>query len=309
MFRKSLRIVYYHLVSNENPTYSLSKKILSLKRFSNQIIDLKKKYNIISLDTAYEMFLDKKGYDTNLVITFDDGFKEIYHSVYPILQREKITGTVYLISNCINNNNLMWRNKLSYLQKTNKQKFIDQACSKLSSFYNVERKLRNENLMQWSSRSWLMNVKDSYSNFLWDQLSDIGLNDFLKINRPYLITEEIEELAKHGWSFGSHSKSHPLFSKLNEEEALREIEESIHSISALINLKYLHFSYPFGVRMKQKFESTIAEKLNLNTMVGTRNNFNNYTNPFKWERDRLEVGKTEEYFRFYILPTLRHYFI
>lgn len=308
VIKRSLRIIYYHLVTGKASNYYLSKHSFGPRAFYNQIKYLKKKFNIISLDQAYEIVTENKEFNNNLVITFDDGFREIYDLVFPILSTENISATVYLISDCIDNKDMMWRNKLKYLENTAHPKSIERACEKLSTNYNIRNKNKNESLLKWSFQNWSMHFKEEYCNYLWDELSDISIAKFLENNVPYLNISQIQKLSKNGWIFGSHSKSHPIFCKLTEIEAKNEIDLSFSTISKIVNLRYHHFSYPFGIRMKKEIENKLGKEQNINTMVGTKNRLNNYHNTLQWERDRLESELIEGCFRFKVLPLIRSVF-
>jgi peptidoglycan/xylan/chitin deacetylase (PgdA/CDA1 family) len=59
--------------------------------------------------------------------------------------------------------------------------------------------------------------------------------------------QEVRQLAKQGVEFGGHSKSHPIFSRINNEAELREeIEGCERRIEAELGQPVLHFSYPNG---------------------------------------------------------------
>ena len=112
----SLRIVYYHMVSDRNHAYYFNDKSISVDQFVKQIGILKKFFDVISLNEALMMLKSGQPLFNKLVITFDDGFRECSTVVAPILLEESVTATFFLIGNCLNNNDLMWRNKLLILQ-------------------------------------------------------------------------------------------------------------------------------------------------------------------------------------------------
>ncbi|MEK6647195.1 MAG: polysaccharide deacetylase family protein [Candidatus Firestonebacteria bacterium] len=77
-------------------------------------------------------------------------------------------------------------------------------------------------------------------------IGDISKWDAKYVNAKLLSKEQICELSKNGISFGSHSKTHPHFSKLNSDEILREIVESKKEIEGILGKRINTFSYPYN---------------------------------------------------------------
>jgi peptidoglycan/xylan/chitin deacetylase (PgdA/CDA1 family) len=61
-----------------------------------------------------------------------------------------------------------------------------------------------------------------------------------------LSRNQLMQLQEQGMSVGAHSMSHPLLSKLSEEEARREIEESRTLLEKTLGRTVEAFAYPFG---------------------------------------------------------------
>ena len=82
-------ILCYHSISEDRGTFSITKE-----DFESQIKDIKKSKNIVSL----ENILNKKYNRINnkIVITFDDGYENIFTSAYPILKKYGLTACVFI---------------------------------------------------------------------------------------------------------------------------------------------------------------------------------------------------------------------
>ena len=108
----SLRIVYYHIISDSDPEYYFPNKALSIQEFRDHIKFFKRRYDIISIEEAIELSDNNQSLKNKLVITFDDGFQENYSIIAPILFENNVRATFFLISSCIDNQDIMWRNKI-----------------------------------------------------------------------------------------------------------------------------------------------------------------------------------------------------
>lgn len=85
-------IMYYHGVSNLAENWMS----LPLDEFKMQIDYAQKYYEIISLGKAIECLRSGKNYKTSLVITFDDGYKNCYTHVLPLIRAYKIPATFFI---------------------------------------------------------------------------------------------------------------------------------------------------------------------------------------------------------------------
>lgn len=96
--RRGIVIVAWHGVSMDDehirfPAYFIEKSALA-----QRIQYLKKHYRVISLDEAVQMHADKKIAPRCAVLTFDDGQYNFASEAVPVLKRENVTGTVYVLS-------------------------------------------------------------------------------------------------------------------------------------------------------------------------------------------------------------------
>ena len=186
----SLRIVYYHMVSDVNHKYYFANKSITPESFYEQLLYLKKNFEIISFKEAFYLIDNKKKIDKKLVLTFDDGFKENYSVIAPILSELNITGAFFFISNCIDNKDLMWRNKLLLLEEN----ITNKSLYETSIRFKIPKIKKNQNLLSWSLNTWPMNKKEEIVNTLCDEYLPYKVEDFLEANSPYCTSEEIKRL-------------------------------------------------------------------------------------------------------------------
>ena len=101
-------ILLYHSVDNDKSNLSLS-----VHEFEKQIIFLKNRnFKTVNLDQIYNENHEKK-----VVITFDDGYKDLLTNVLPILKRYNFTATCFLVSNLLGKKNIWDINKENYIEK------------------------------------------------------------------------------------------------------------------------------------------------------------------------------------------------
>lgn len=289
---QELRIVYYHHIIDKTDRRLHA---VSIEDFRKQLKFLKSKFKIIPLSQAVKNYQDRKSLKGKICISFDDGFASFYKNAFPILKEFKVPATVFLISNCFNNNDIMWRTKLEIIKGAVNLQKIQELCYELSRIYALD--YQDQDIMKWSL-SWEMSKKDKYAQWLWDQINMPPVNEYLSKNPLYLSKSQILECMENGIEFGSHTKSHPLCNKLSDEEIMDEVLGSINDISILLNRPVKLFAYPFGLRGSKDQELLLIQSNKIDTLLGTYFHKHISNSPFIWERDDMEIPYNKIIFKF-----------
>jgi len=213
-----LILPFYHIVSDENPVHIKNLyQSRGVKQFKEDIHFLLENYKSISLQELIELNSSNKAIAENCFhLTFDDGLKEFYTVVAPILKARNVHATVFLNSDFIDNRQLFFRFKASILFE----------------------KLKNDEILNLSFAE----------EHVLDGLAlehGIDFKEYLKKYQPYLTSEQIKELIGEGFTFGAHSKNHPIYKALTIEEQIIQTKESIEIVTNQFNLQYKAFSFPF----------------------------------------------------------------
>ena len=308
----SFRIVYFHYSGDKIPDYhNYNSYLLTPKDLRNLLKFYKRNYKIISIQEAINRIENKKSLEKYLSITTDDGFKENYTVYAPIFIQEKIPLSIFISSNSIDNKDLLWNSKIIYINNTISKNIIRKLMEELSVRYNLSFPIKNEDLLKWSNRTWDMVNKDMYANWLWENCVPESLDSFLNNHQPYLTSSQIFELSEENEliTIGSHSKSHPYFNKLKYPEYKDEIFGSIDILEKITKKSIDIFAYPYGLRPKNEYEEKLINEKqhSISTLLGIKNNLNNFADPYVWERDRQEFNYKKSLLRFSILPIIRYY--
>jgi peptidoglycan/xylan/chitin deacetylase (PgdA/CDA1 family) len=81
-----------------------------------------------------------------------------------------------------------------------------------------------------------------------------SLAEFLDEHRPYFTWEGLERWLGAGHDVGLHTATHPFCSRLSTDEIRAEITEAAALLKTRLGLRFLPFSYPFGVRLGEAAE-------------------------------------------------------
>jgi peptidoglycan/xylan/chitin deacetylase (PgdA/CDA1 family) len=229
---------------------------MDISAFEKQIIYLKSNYNIIDpsliLDDHY---LPR---DKDVILTFDDGYRDHFDYVYPILKKYNLSG-IFFISTSVLKGKALIVNKiqhlLAYLQLDLlydeliillKQSYTEVEVDKLifdyskESRYDDARTMFIKKILQFVLPA---GIRISIVNDLFKKHIKLSEKDF--IDYLYLSKKQIDEMKNNGMYFGGHTFSHPHLAELSYEEQEIEIQLSLDDL-ADIGINQEFFCYPYG---------------------------------------------------------------
>ncbi|MGV0922251.1 polysaccharide deacetylase family protein [Empedobacter tilapiae] len=234
LFKKNI-FPFYHTVSDKrlihiDQLYPLK----SIDQFQRELDFFQKNYiniSLIELISLYQKngFIPQKNY---FHLSFDDGLKESYSTIAPILKGRNLDATFFINPNFIGNLEVFYRYKIALILEKIKDK-------------NLKKELLN------------------YSIHDLKKIDELIKEQKIKLNEVdiYLNENEINELIHLGFTIGAHSMNHPYYRDISFEKQLIETNESLDFIQKKFNLNYRVFSFPFtddGV-LKKFFENIEAD--------------------------------------------------
>ena len=226
-------IPFYHVVSDEDcPHIKHLYRYKTVKEFEADIDYLAKHYQPIGVEALPDVIAGKYKGKRIMLLTFDDGLRQIYDTVAPLLLKKGVPAVFFLNTDFIDNNGLMFRYKASLLAS------MDSARSSLL-------KARSEAEVSEETRGQIITA----------------FGDFLRDYQPYMTTEQIKTLISQGFAIGAHSCSHPYYEDLTLEKQLAETLDCIDILKRDFSITQKLFAFPFtdhGVT-KAFFETIFAD--------------------------------------------------
>lgn len=284
-FNRNPLIPYYHVVCDEKlPHICNLYNYKNTKQFIDDVDFIARTFEPVSLTDLIDIFRQGREPKKNIfLLTFDDGYKEMYFIVAPILKRKGMPAVFFINTDFIDNKELSYKNKVSliinFLAKD--KKLLKKIVSSFPIF---------SDMTQREVFGKLLTVEYNKRFFL-DQLAEaaeIDFNDFLKTYQPYLNRSQIKSMIDNGFSFGAHSKDHPNYSELSLEEQVSQTLDSLRIIKEEFNLSYSVFAFPFGVEGNEKqLFLRISKEVDL---TFSTDKFNG--NKISWNLNRINFEKS-----------------
>lgn len=237
MNRKGVRVLLYHRFSEE------------WKSLEWQCEHIRRNYHPISLDSYGEAI--SKGESVppdSLIVTVDDGYRDFLHA-HPVFARFDIPCTVYLVTDFIDGKTWLWWNQLEYAFRNSTHNSLTLSVGEEQlnvSLNGAEQRLEAcKHIADAMTR-----VEDSERLMLLKkvpELLEVEIPDKPPPRWAPLEWSEIRRLTQEGVSFGAHTKTHPILSRLTEPaKQEEEIAQSKQLIEQQLGLDVRHFCYPNG---------------------------------------------------------------
>lgn len=165
------------------------------------------------------------------ILSFDDGLREMYHTVAPVLNRKGIPAIFFVNPAFIDNKQLFYRYTAS---------LIIEHCSNpvnkkyhANEFLSLKKKLLK---MGYAQRAEMESIAKE---------EGVDIPDFLSQSQPYLTLDELNKLSQMGFTIGAHSMDHPLYAGISLQEQERQTLESVRAVQEWIHPAFNYFAFPF----------------------------------------------------------------
>lgn len=306
--RKKLILLIYHGITPKDINY-YHKRYFPKSLFENQIRYLiKKKYKFITLtDWVNIVKVKKKIKNPYIILTFDDGFKNVIEHAYPLMKKFNAKGCLFVITDVIDSNKLIWSDYMEvFVRNYNKSeiKFIfkdieiryplNTEMNIKKAFGDIKSKLRSLSISERNKHLKQFKIPNEISQFR-------------NVPKDYLIAswDELRSLDKNILEIGGHTKTHPNLKAITDENKFYdEIYNSKIHIEKEIGYTTNHFCYPTGY-----YSNTVinyVKKYNYLTAITVENGLNSIkTDLYKLKRINLDNNFISFKFRVSGL----HYFV
>lgn len=251
LFKKEVIILAYHRIldTHDNSIYLFDEELISAnsETFLWQIKFLKKHYDVISFSELSERLAGNKTLTgRELIITFDDGFSDNYSNAYRLLNSVDIPAAFYISTGYIGGDKTFWFNEVVHAIKVAKKLSFNMT----DETYNFEATKENKQKAIKLVLNKLKEIPNSERlNAIESLYRDLNFKaDNIPASELPMTWENINEMASNNMEIGSHAISHPILSRLTDEEMQQEIIDSKKTIESMTKKSCRTIAYPVGER-------------------------------------------------------------
>jgi peptidoglycan/xylan/chitin deacetylase (PgdA/CDA1 family) len=303
--REGINVAYTHYVGETVPYYADFYVGSTVERFDRDLTILKRHFEFVRLaDVVRQDPARGEPSRPLLALTFDDGFDALRNGVMEVLDHHAIRMTSFVLTGTVGNVNLMWRNKLTAIRALRAEPLYVRHYNSLMAKVGLPGISRGDELLS-ASAGWEMGLKEELVDALWKACDMPALDEFLDEHRPYFTWDGLRRWLAAGHDVGLHTATHPFCSKLGPEEIRAEIEEPAALLRARLGLRFLPFSYPFGIRLGEAAERQLYEEKIFDCAFGIEGFVPRGTPDYRLERASIEGDLTFSVFGSVLLGATR----
>ena len=258
--RKRARILMYHAVVGDDAPFRRWTH-LAEKDFVWQIAYLKRHYDVRPLsEVVAAMRGDEVLAPNTAVVTFDDGYRSVYHRAFPILQRFGVPASVFLTTQFVDSQQLLWTSRLFLALRATRctslrLRELDAPGADLRSLDLPELSLHDASARDAAAdqvRKWLKHLPDERRIAVLAAIeAHLGVTEYPEFQDEFapLTWDQVDEMHRSGLiEFGAHSQTHPILSRLSDPQLQTEVLGSCEAVQSRLGGDSLHFAYPNGGR-------------------------------------------------------------
>jgi peptidoglycan/xylan/chitin deacetylase (PgdA/CDA1 family) len=287
----ALQVVMYHYIRDLPNTPFPKIKGMLTRDFRDQLSALRGRYEMATLESALEFIHGRYRPERDLcILTFDDGLKEHYAEITPLLFDHRIQGLFFVITSCLEGRDIAPVHMNHFLMAAlSFEEYRDAFLTRLTDEAPTAIRLTQvdasvaRHSYRWDSPE-VASFKYLFNFMLDPNLRDHILEELFEekigpiesfANSLYLNSEEAKEMQGVGMVIGGHSHQHKLLSSLSDEELETDLMTCDRVLKAsLCSQPLWPFCYPYGKR--DSFNSTVTKQLkqlgfvcSFSTEVGT----------------------------------------
>jgi len=221
IFAESLILVFHGVIKEDFVDYRIQSNQIKVKEFERIIKFLFKHYKFISLDELEFNLKKNIAQKGNCVLTFDDGYQNIFSVVEPILSEYSIPFSVFVNTGYINSDMRLpsYYAKVALLNTEKKQFYLTNFSEKFdikgedSRHYYLDRILEKMKSLRFNELNLVLrDLKNLIPEERWAELNNLFKSEQL------LTWDEIIQLSKKGAIIGSHGHEHCILHQFKNED-------------------------------------------------------------------------------------------
>lgn len=263
-------LMMHHVRPEPEPEFAPDKPLAITPEFLEIVIETLRDegFEIVDLDRALYLIYMTGDKPRFAVLTFDDGFRDVYDYALPILRRHAAPFTIYVTPGLVDRDVRPWWSDLGHLIRRTEHLELDigserhdlptiSVREKNRAFSIARNALRRRHPREVTSLIETMSVAHGVEPGApeacmgWDDLAELAADPLCTI--------------------GAHTMTHAMLSTLSEQDVRDELQSSKRVIEQHLGIVVDHLAYPFGdAEAIGSREIRIARELGFRSATTTR---------------------------------------
>jgi len=233
-------VLTYHRVGTEGvPLYCT----LPRHMFAEQMAYLARHFRVISIQQMVEEMRDPDRVGQAVAITFDDGYVGTYSEAFPVLRDYGLPATLYLTAGAVESGEALWYDRIFLqFQKAGSQLHVSLDVPRTYCLRGFEDRINAAAEVVGYLRTLPDDERQRWCTE-FDAAVPLGESE---VRGAMMSWEQARIMQRGGISFGAHTMTHPVVSRLSSGALIDELKGSKALIEEKLDSAVDHFAFPFG---------------------------------------------------------------
>jgi len=254
-----MKSVMYHYVRPQTSALPGDYYHLALADFRAQLDYFADEYGFVTREEFTALLRgDRMQPPGGVLLTFDDGLWDHYEYVYPELAARGLWGLFFVPTGPLINGTVLDVHRTHVLLgETDSEKLLNSLLDAINEEMIADKKVeafREYTYAEQDSTEPTKRAKRilnffidyAYRNKVLTAVEDrLSLRE-TDVSELYMTADQLRTMHEDGMVIGSHSVSHPVFSKLSDQNQRSEIVESFGFLESVLGEPIKTFCYPYG---------------------------------------------------------------
>jgi peptidoglycan/xylan/chitin deacetylase (PgdA/CDA1 family) len=205
---------------------------------------LRQWFDIVSPDQLRPELLSRFG--RRVVVTFDDGYRDLYEAAYPVLEANGVRATMFLCAGFLDRAATAWWDEIAWMVRHRTVDVLRAGPWSAQPIATASETL--EHVIDRITRAYWTCEASATDAFLEALATATGAG-----RRPpaqaaddWITWEMAREMRTAGHLIGAHTVTHPVLARMAPAAQKQEIEGSLERLEARLGERPRLFAYPVG---------------------------------------------------------------
>jgi peptidoglycan/xylan/chitin deacetylase (PgdA/CDA1 family) len=257
----SVPVLLFHGVvpdADTNPV-NFGGKLISPEQLRTFLHRLERIFRAISIDEFVEAAMKRQKIKNAMVITFDDGYSNVYTEAFPVLRELGFPFCVFMTTGNIDTDAVLWTDILPHAiftteEATLPEGILDHDLPLRTDAEKHRAVAELKNLLKQKPLEEVNDIIDSICERLRVPRQTRELQKF-----STLTSQQIKEMSDSGVVFGGHTVTHPILSRESVNRIQEEVVGCKEALERITGKTVRYFAYPNGTR--DDFNQTVKDEL------------------------------------------------
>ncbi len=213
--------------------------------FDQQVRFVKKNFDVIGLGDLDDLLVHRRRHRA-IMLTFDDGYLDNYELAYPVLRAHNATAVFFVTTGFLDQRNLAWWDEIAWMVNRTSRAAMEPGCwlEESLSLVPANRQATIGRLLK-TYKSLPVERTAPFLDFVADETGS-GRCPASVASGTWMTWDQVREMSAGGMNIGSHTVTHPVLSRVGDEQLRHELRESKARLETELAIPIESISYPVG---------------------------------------------------------------